>query len=140
MESIPYFTQVVLTLKYYTDVLYALQLSFQNCLCVLNISGNHMDTLNELSILCEVSHLIATDNLFNDFDDIVHTLRTWRNISRLELTGNPLCHKSKYRDHIIIMSQSLGENILLLSCCTITMVSFIILYPISYYPISVSQT
>ncbi|XP_039257644.2 uncharacterized protein LOC120334240 [Styela clava] len=77
------------------------------CLNVLNVSGNHMDTLNELSILSELVHLIASENYLYDFEDLTQALDSWRNLQKLELSGNPICHKAKYRDNIIVKCQSL---------------------------------
>ena len=36
-------------------------------------------------------------------------LAAWPSVWRLEMTGNTLCHKKKYRDRVIVMSRSLGK-------------------------------
>lgn len=69
-----------------------------------------MDTIGELSFLTELICLFANDNLLNDFDDISHALSIWKQLQKLEMTGNPVCNKSKYRDNIIVASQSLGRS------------------------------
>ncbi|XP_076807369.1 protein phosphatase 1 regulatory subunit 42-like [Clavelina lepadiformis] len=82
-------------------------LRLAKCLKCLNISGNHMDSLKELQPLTELSQLQACDNEIVVFENMRMPLMSWRQLSKLDLTGNPLCHKAKYRDKIIVMSHSL---------------------------------
>lgn len=42
--------------------------------------------------------------------DLNHVLSRMGRLTRLELTGNPLCQKSKYRDRVITMGASIGTT------------------------------
>lgn len=82
---------------------------FQMSLKVLNVSGNNLDSLREFSVFQDVHQFMASENSLSDMKEVAALLCQWRRLSRLELDGNPLCHKAKYRDRIIIMSNSLGK-------------------------------
>jgi len=84
--------------------LYAISMSLK----VLNVSGNNLDSIREFSAIQDLHQFMANDNSLTDMKEIAGLLCQWRRLSRLELESNPLCHKSKYRDRIIIMSNSLN--------------------------------
>lgn len=44
-----------------------------------------------------------------DLKELSRVLAAWPSVWRLEMTGNTLCHKKKYRDRVLVMSRSLGE-------------------------------
>ncbi|XP_041357135.1 protein phosphatase 1 regulatory subunit 42-like isoform X3 [Gigantopelta aegis] len=75
---------------------------------VLNVSGNNLDSFTDLECLKNLNQLMATDNNLNDMKELAHILGQWTCMCRLELMGNPICHKAKYRDRVIIMSQKLA--------------------------------
>lgn len=74
---------------------------------VLNISGNNLDSIRDLECLTQMSHFISIDNHLNDMKELAHVLGQWYFLNRLDLMGNPLCHKAKYRDRIIVMAKQL---------------------------------
>ena len=37
-------------------------------------------------------------------------LNIWPAIIKLDLTGNPICERKKYRDRVFVMSKSLGKD------------------------------
>ncbi|XP_072007884.1 protein phosphatase 1 regulatory subunit 42 isoform X2 [Engystomops pustulosus] len=76
-------------------------------LSVLNISNNSIDELKELSVLGNISQLVAVDNHLNDIKDLEFVLRKWPRLWRMDLTGNPICQKPKYRDKVIVISKTL---------------------------------
>ncbi|XP_067678057.1 protein phosphatase 1 regulatory subunit 42-like isoform X2 [Haliotis asinina] len=78
-----------------------------NTLQVLNISGNNLDSIKDLEVLKGLTQLMASDNFLNDMKELAHILGLWPFLWRLELMGNPVCHKAKYRDRIIVMSKHL---------------------------------
>ena len=84
-------------------------LLFQPTLEVLNVSGNHLDSIIELCGMTKLTQFMASDNSLTDMREVTHCLGAWQRMSRLDLIGNPLCHKAKYRDRIIIIASSLGE-------------------------------
>lgn len=81
--------------------------SLAKSLSVLNISNNNIDELSDLAILENLFHLIAVDNQLNHVKDLESVLSVWNKVSKLELNGNPVCHKPKYRDRIILQSKTL---------------------------------
>ncbi|KAJ6664004.1 hypothetical protein lerEdw1_008958 [Lerista edwardsae] len=81
--------------------------SLAKSLSVLNISNNNIDELSDLAILENIIHLIAVDNQLNHVKDVEFVLSVWIKLSKLELNGNPVCHKPKYRDRVILQSKTL---------------------------------
>ncbi|XP_060581543.1 protein phosphatase 1 regulatory subunit 42-like isoform X3 [Ruditapes philippinarum] len=74
---------------------------------VLNVSGNNLDSIKDLECLNQLSHFLAIDNQLNDMKELAHVLGQWYYLNRLDLMGNPLCHKAKYRDRVIVMAKHL---------------------------------
>ncbi|XP_051465810.1 protein phosphatase 1 regulatory subunit 42 isoform X1 [Apus apus] len=82
-------------------------ISLAKSLSVLNISSNNIDELEELSVLENLSYLTAVDNKLQHMKDLEVALTKWTKLRRMDLTGNPICHKPKYRDRIVVQSQTL---------------------------------
>ncbi|XP_010181762.1 PREDICTED: protein phosphatase 1 regulatory subunit 42-like, partial [Mesitornis unicolor] len=76
-------------------------------LSVLNISNNNIDELEELAVLENLSYLRAVDNKLQHMKDLEDALKKWTKLCRMELIGNPICRKPKYRDRIVVQSQTL---------------------------------
>ncbi|XP_032298640.1 protein phosphatase 1 regulatory subunit 42 isoform X1 [Coturnix japonica] len=81
--------------------------SLAKSLSVLNISNNNIDELEDLAVLENLSHLRAADNQLQHMKDLEVVLKKWTKLCSMDLTGNPICHKPKYRDRIIVQSQTL---------------------------------
>ncbi|KFP72153.1 Protein phosphatase 1 regulatory subunit 42, partial [Acanthisitta chloris] len=81
--------------------------SLAKSLSVLNISNNNIDELEDLAVLENLSYLRAVDNQLQHMKDLEVVLSRWTKLRRMELTGNPICHKPKYRDRIVVQSQTL---------------------------------
>ncbi|KAM9199980.1 protein phosphatase 1 regulatory subunit 42 [Mergus octosetaceus] len=81
--------------------------SLAKSLSVLNISNNNIDELEELAVLENLSYLRAADNQLQHMKDLEAVLNKWPKLLRMDLTGNPICHKPKYRDRIVVQSQTL---------------------------------
>ena len=79
---------------------------------VLNVSGNNLDSVREFSAIQDLHQFMANDNSLSDMKEIASLLCQWSRLSRLELEANPICQKAKYRDRIIIMSNSLSRCLL----------------------------
>jgi len=75
---------------------------------VFNISGNDLDSIKDLECLRCMTQLMANDNQLKDMKELAHIFGFWPNLWRLDLMGNPICHKAKYRDRVIVMAKSLG--------------------------------
>ncbi|NWV01177.1 PPR42 phosphatase, partial [Upupa epops] len=76
-------------------------------LSVLNISNNNIDELEELAVLENLSYLRAVDNQIQHLKDVEVVLNKWTKLRRMDLKGNPICHRPKYRDEIVVQSQTL---------------------------------
>ncbi|KFO91326.1 Protein phosphatase 1 regulatory subunit 42, partial [Buceros rhinoceros silvestris] len=76
-------------------------------LSVLNISNNNIDELEDLAVLEKLSYLRAADNQIHDMKDLEVVLNKWTKLRRMDLTGNPVRHQPKYRDRIVVQSQTL---------------------------------
>jgi protein phosphatase 1 regulatory subunit 42 len=74
---------------------------------VLNVSGNRLNNLSDFTCLENLTQLIATNNQLTDFKELQRLLCRLTVLWRLELTGNPMCLRSKYRERVTIMSMSL---------------------------------
>ena len=83
--------------------------SLQSTLQVLNISGNAMDSIRDIENLRNLYQLNVSDNLLNDMKELAHVIGGMFKLWRLDVFGNPLCHKAKYRDRVIVMAKNLGE-------------------------------
>ncbi|XP_009872268.1 PREDICTED: protein phosphatase 1 regulatory subunit 42 [Apaloderma vittatum] len=81
--------------------------SLAKSLSVLNISNNNIDDLEELAVLENLSYLRAVDNQLQHMKDLEVVLNKWTKLRRMDLAGNPICRKPKYRDGIIVQSQTL---------------------------------
>ncbi|XP_052560355.1 protein phosphatase 1 regulatory subunit 42 isoform X1 [Tympanuchus pallidicinctus] len=81
--------------------------SLAKSLSVLNISNNNIDELEELAVLENLSHLRAADNQLQHMKDLEVVLNKWTKLCSMDLTGNPICHKPKYRDRIVVQSPTL---------------------------------
>ena len=66
-----------------------------------------MDTLSEIGPLRNLEQLIASNNALSDMKELVILLKCWPRLWKLELNGNPLCLKNKYRERIIVLTPSL---------------------------------
>lgn len=73
-------------------------------LSVLNVSGNRLTSLGDLQSLRQLTQLLANDNQLSDMKEMAELLSSWRRITRIDLLNNPLCHKTKYPDRIIVLA------------------------------------
>lgn len=78
-------------------------------MCVLNISENNIDAIEELKCLTNMTQFFVENNCLTDMKELSRVLASWTSLWRLETTGNPFCNKKKYRDRLIVMSRSLGK-------------------------------
>ncbi|GFN81415.1 protein phosphatase 1 regulatory subunit 42-like [Plakobranchus ocellatus] len=83
---------------------------------ILNISGNSLTSIRDLDCLLSLTQLLASDNQLSDMKELAHLLGgPWKYMTRLDLQGNPLCMRAKYKDRVIVMGKYLevldGKNI-----------------------------
>ncbi|XP_021077994.1 protein phosphatase 1 regulatory subunit 42 [Mus pahari] len=81
--------------------------SLAKSLSTLNISNNNIDDIKDLEMLENLSHLIAVDNQLRHVKDLEPLLKKLMKLWKMDLNGNPVCLKPKYRDKLILMSKSL---------------------------------
>lgn len=84
---------------------------FQRSVQVLNIAGNNLDSIRDVECLRNLYQLHANDNLLTDMKELAHVVGGMFRLWRLDLMGNPLCHKAKYRDRVIVMAKNLGKKL-----------------------------
>nr|XP_040149943.1 protein phosphatase 1 regulatory subunit 42 isoform X2 [Ictidomys tridecemlineatus] len=83
--------------------------SLAKSLSILNISNNNIDDIRDLEILENLYHLTAVDNQIIHIKDLEFLLNKLVKLCKMDLNGNPVCIKPKYRDRIILVSKSLGN-------------------------------
>lgn len=81
--------------------------SLAKSLSILNISNNNIDDIKDLEMLENLNHLIAVDNQLVHVKDLELLLKKLMKLWKMDLSGNPVCLKPKYRDKLILMSKSL---------------------------------
>ncbi|XP_063113480.1 protein phosphatase 1 regulatory subunit 42 isoform X2 [Cavia porcellus] len=81
--------------------------SLAKSLSILNISNNNIDDIRDLEILENLNHLIAVDNQLLHVKDLEFLLNKLTKLRKMDLSGNPVCLKPKYRDRLILVSKSL---------------------------------
>ncbi|XP_017935149.2 protein phosphatase 1 regulatory subunit 42 isoform X2 [Manacus vitellinus] len=84
--------------------------SLAKSLSVLNISNNNIDELEDLAVLENLSYLKAVDNRLQHMKDLKVVLNKWTKLRRMDLRGNPICQKPKYRDKVVVQSQTLADS------------------------------
>ncbi|XP_022600020.1 protein phosphatase 1 regulatory subunit 42 isoform X1 [Seriola dumerili] len=82
-------------------------LSLAESLCVLNINNNNIDDIRDLAVLKELQHFYASDNKLHNMEELEDVFSLWPQLLQMDLSGNPVCKKPKYRDHLITACKSL---------------------------------
>ncbi|XP_039610098.1 protein phosphatase 1 regulatory subunit 42 isoform X2 [Polypterus senegalus] len=81
--------------------------SLSTYLSVLNISNNAIDEITELAVLQNLTQFYAANNKLQDVKELELVFSKWTKLQKLDLSGNPVCHKPKYRDRLIMICKSL---------------------------------
>ncbi|XP_058131589.1 protein phosphatase 1 regulatory subunit 42 [Dasypus novemcinctus] len=81
--------------------------SLAKSLAILNISNNNIDDIRDLEILENLNQLIAVDNQLLHVKDLEFLLNKLMKLWKMDLNGNPVCLKPKFRDRLILVSKSL---------------------------------
>ena len=84
-------------------------LALSQQLTVLDICGNNIDDMSDLTMLQGLVRLYLADNRASQLDELAWVLQTNPQLERLSLKGNPLCGRPKWRDQVVVMSESLQE-------------------------------
>ncbi|CAJ1082216.1 protein phosphatase 1 regulatory subunit 42 [Xyrichtys novacula] len=77
-------------------------LSLAESLCVLNISSNNIDSIKDMIVLKELRDFSAADNKLHSIEELEEVLSHWPQLLQMNLSGNPVCKKAKYRDRLIV--------------------------------------
>ncbi|XP_056155824.1 protein phosphatase 1 regulatory subunit 42 [Lampris incognitus] len=82
-------------------------LSLAESLCVLNINNTNTDEIKDLAVLKELQHFSAAENKLHDIEELEDVFSQWPRINRVDLSGNPVSNKPKYRDRLITVCRRL---------------------------------
>ncbi|XP_068604336.1 protein phosphatase 1 regulatory subunit 42 [Brachionichthys hirsutus] len=82
-------------------------LSLGDSLSVLNINNNNIDGIADLTPLKELEQFSAVDNKLHNLEELEDVFRHWPRLLQMDLSGNPVCKKTKYRDRLITACRSL---------------------------------
>ncbi|KAM9332625.1 protein phosphatase 1 regulatory subunit 42 [Pholidichthys leucotaenia] len=82
-------------------------LSLSKSLTVLNINNNNIDDIRDLAVLKELQHFSAVDNKLHDMKELEDVFANWSRLLLMDLGGNPVCKKPKYRDRLITVCKNL---------------------------------
>eukprot|EP00116_Pleurobrachia_bachei_P006514 sb/3466776/ len=77
-------------------------------LMVLNISNNSIDSIKDLACLKSLTQLYSKNNKLASLKELSRVFGSLPALWKLELDGNPVCRKPKFRDRIIVMTSSLA--------------------------------
>lgn len=75
----------------------------------LDVSGNRLESIEDLGILSSLTYLCASNNQISDITELNNTLKKMNNLKELEISGNPVMNVNKAKENIIISAMSLGE-------------------------------
>uniref|UniRef100_A0A8C6TLV0 Protein phosphatase 1, regulatory subunit 42 n=1 Tax=Neogobius melanostomus TaxID=47308 RepID=A0A8C6TLV0_9GOBI len=81
--------------------------SLATSLCVLNINNNNIDDLRDLAVLKVLQQFYASENRLDNIEELEDVLSNWPKLVQMDLNGNPVCKKQKYRDRLIIVCKKL---------------------------------
>ncbi|EDV23399.1 uncharacterized protein TRIADDRAFT_27741 [Trichoplax adhaerens] len=73
---------------------------------VLDISGNGLDNLADFYGFENLIYFTAKNNTISNFETLKRTFSSWFSTTTIDLTGNPICEKSRYRDQMLVICPS----------------------------------
>eukprot|EP00041_Stephanoeca_diplocostata_P034851 m.1207738 g.1207738 ORF g.1207738 m.1207738 type:complete len:330 (-) comp24587_c1_seq1:104-1093(-) len=82
-------------------------MALSQSLQVLNVSGNRLDDLKDLTRLGRLRSLNISNNFIQSLRELGMVLRSNDSLLQLRIAGNPICHVRKIREKIIPLSSSL---------------------------------
>ena len=83
-------------------------IALSSTLMVLNISGNNIESIRDILILSKLTQLSCKDNQLTSMTELSKVLSSLGSLWKFDIEGNPLCRKPKFRDRIIVMTQSVS--------------------------------
>ena len=78
--------------------------ALSHSLCLLNISNNSIDTVQDLSILFSLESLYCANNKISDLLELANFLTRMTMLANLDLRNNPVCSRQHYRENVITHS------------------------------------
>ena len=77
-------------------------------LSVLNIAGNGLEYLGNIKLLSRLGSLNACDNHISSILDVCKVISSWGRLTSLQLQGNPVTKKHRYKESLITSCSSLS--------------------------------
>lgn len=90
---------------------------FQNCLKVLNISGNKISNLRDIKNLLKLEVLDARKNAIDDINDLTESISTLTSLKDLSLQDNPVTQSYRYRENLIANNDTISMSTIRLCIC-----------------------
>ncbi|TPP60704.1 Protein phosphatase 1 regulatory subunit 42 [Fasciola gigantica] len=81
--------------------------SVSKSLLKLDVSGNRLETLEDLGILSSLTYLCASNNRIADINELASTLKKLTHLRELEVVGNPVMTANRARENLIVSTTSL---------------------------------
>ena len=85
-------------------------LFLQKCLKILNVTGNRITSLKEISNLKKLEVLEAKNNLLKNMEDLTESISNLPFLRELFLEGNPVTKTYRYRENLIANHDYLSNN------------------------------
>ncbi|XP_068082955.1 protein phosphatase 1 regulatory subunit 42 [Anabrus simplex] len=81
--------------------------TLSKCLHILNVSGNGLHSIADLMPLYQLTQFMAKNNNLDNTEEILQTVGKWPVLHTLEMDGNPISKRHKYRESLIAVSARL---------------------------------
>ena len=78
-------------------------------LSVLNVAGNSLEYLGNIKLLSHLGSLNASDNRISSILDVCKVISSWGRLTYLQLQGNPVTKKHRYKESLITSCCSLSS-------------------------------
>lgn len=77
---------------------------------VLNVSGNHLDSIVEFNSFRKLREFTATNNQLTNIRELIQFLSLCSSLKCFDTSRNPVCSSARYRERLIVVGENLGKN------------------------------
>lgn len=78
-------------------------IALSGCLKVLHLEGSHVLNPEPLSYLEQLTILNLKDNYLGDYESVQYFVKSLREITNLDMRGNPITKVPKFHESIIVL-------------------------------------